>query len=318
MKKNNFENQIADKFDNFSVKPPEMVWENVEKNINKKKANSSSFFKFFTNKAFLWFLLIGISGYSVFYHLNNNNQNSILTFDDSSEEDSLFVVNPINTEKLPDSENKLFIETSDNIDVIGEEVNNKNAALLTNKAKTSSSLVSELSKQLVIITEHYLNPKNGLYNVMMSLSDTSNIKYVDWVCRDYDFYSSNMTLPIAFADSAESYEVEAVVTFKDNDKRLFTTQVSVMNPPRVVVPQNFNPKRQHFYIRSENLSYFKIEIINPRTNKVVFKSTNKDKKWDGKDLLNKKCESGEYFVEINFKGSTGEIRTEITKLNLSN
>lgn len=307
MKNNNFENQIVDKFESFSVKPPEMVWSNIEKEINKKKENTIT--KFFASKYF-WIMFLGLSSLSIAYHLNEKKINDVVSSNVIKDDSSAILVSS-NDEYV---ENIEFDKAEIKSKLISEPGIRKNKQTIVTNKKSS---VSDINKQLIIITEHFYNPDNGFQNVRMSLSDTLNIKHVDWVCRSYDFYSSEMTLPIAFSDSAESYEIEAVVTFKDDEKKLFTTEVSVMNPPRVVVPQNFNPNRHPFYIRCENLSYFKIEIINPRTNKSVFKSTSVDKKWNGKDLRGKKCESGEYFVEINFKGSTGEIRTEITKLRLS-
>lgn len=317
MKKNNFENQISNKFEGFSVKPPEVVWSNVEKQITDK--NEKGFFgNLISNKYFL-IVMLGVSSASIAYHLNNNPFKIEETF--NQELDLLDSVKDDKTNLLKDkpSDNQITIDfKEDDINNVKlEKPKSTNVISLQSSLNNDISYVSDLNKQLIIVTEHFVNNSNGLYNVKMSLSDTSNIKYVDWVCREYDFYSSNMTLPIAFADSAESYDVEAVVTFKDNDKKLFSTEVNVMKSPKVVVPQNFNPNRQSFYIRSENLTYFKIEIINPRTDRVVFKSRVQNKKWDGKDFLGKNCEPGEYLVEINFKGSSGEIRTEITKLKLS-
>jgi len=82
----------------------------------------------------------------------------------------------------------------------------------------------------------------------------------------------------------------------------------------IEIPNYFSPdgdgKNDFYYIPMENEDFFELEITDRYGNR-VFKSSNKNKKWDGiSEFSGKECPAGQYFYVLNYRISGLETITK--------
>lgn len=220
-------------------------------------------------------------------------------------------------ELTPYSMNYVFkVPTAEGIKnkLVGEVLEKEGQVRLVSKNELQNSItqrrvIYKQSKKAEIIANN-LNSND----LLVELYTTLVVKEISWYLND-EFYDENMKQFVY----NRNLELSQYPTFKI--KAVYTTQhgcvdstVSILNSsesvekepewPNVFTP-NGDGKNDFWFVQIQGEESFNLRIFDVYQN-LLFETSNKEDKWDGKDKHGKTLEAGTYYFQLNYKMPTKE------------
>lgn len=241
--------------------------------------------------------------------LRTNNKNKI--FIDYN--DSLYLIE----ELTPYSMNYVFRITK------GEGTQNKLVKeVLEQEGKVRLVSQNELQNSITQRRVLYKNLKkaeilaNDLNNndLLVELYTTQVVKEISWYLND-EFYNENMK-QFVYNRNLElsqptTLKIKAVYTTQhgclDSAENILNSSLSFVKEPECanVFTPNGDGKNDFWFVQIQGEERFNLRVFDIFQN-LLFETTNKEDKWDGKDRHGNILEAGTYYFQLNYKMPTKE------------